>query len=294
MSFSSDLKEELSKINNLANKEQVKYELIGYLLSSNTSIIKNKKVRYSTESDYNINRYAKLLSNMNVNYEISVEGNMFVVIALASSLNFIKVSGEDMAIDESVEMQNIKEEEKGALIRGSFLGSGSISNPENSYHLEIAFQNEQFLNLALKTCEELDIKVKKMVNDNKYCIYLKEGEEISKILILMGANRAVLRFEEIRVQREMRGKVNRIVNCETANLNKTIDASVKQIEAIKKLKQKKKFYMLNDNLKEIAELRLKYPDISLIELGNKLKEPIGKSGANYRMKKIIEIANNID
>lgn len=294
MSFSSDLKEELSKINNLANKEQVKYELIGYLLSSNTSIIKNKKVRYSTESDYNINRYAKLLSNMNVNYEISVEGNMFVVIALASSLNFIKVSGEDMAIDESVEMQNIKEEEKRALIRGSFLGSGSISNPENSYHLEIAFQNEQFLNLALKTCEELDIKVKKMVNDNKYCIYLKEGEEISKILILMGANRAVLRFEEIRVQREMRGKVNRIVNCETANLNKTIDASVKQIEAIKKLKQKKKFYMLNDNLKEIAELRLKYPDISLIELGNKLKEPIGKSGANYRLKKIIEIANNID
>ena len=294
MSFSSDLKEELSKINNLANKEQVKYELIGYLLSSNTSIIKNKKVRYSTESDYNINRYAKLLSNMNVNYEISVEGNMFVVIALASSLNFIKVSGEDMAIDESVEMQNIKEEEKRALIRGSFLGSGSISNPENSYHLEIAFQNEQFLNLALKTCEELDIKVKKMVNDNKYCIYLKEGEEIYKILILMGANRAVLRFEEIRVQREMRGKVNRIVNCETANLNKTIDASVKQIEAIKKLKQKKKFYMLNDNLKEIAELRLKYPDISLIELGNKLKEPIGKSGANYRLKKIIEIANNID
>ena len=294
MSFSSDLKEELSKINNLANKEQVKYELIGYLLSSNTSIIKNKKVRYSTESDYNINRHAKLLSNMNVNYEISVEGNMFVVIALASSLNFIKVSGEDMAIDESVEMQNIKEEEKRALIRGSFLGSGSISNPENSYHLEIAFQNEQFLNLALKTCEELDIKVKKMVNDNKYCIYLKEGEEISKILILMGANRAVLRFEEIRVQREMRGKVNRIVNCETANLNKTIDASVKQIEAIKKLKQKKKFYMLNDNLKEIAELRLKYPDISLIELGNKLKEPIGKSGANYRLKKIIEIANNID
>ena len=294
MSFSSDLKEELSKINNLANKEQVKYELIGYLLTSNTSIIKNKKVRYSTESDYNINRYAKLLSNMNVNYEISVEGNMFVVIALASSLNFIKVSGEDMAIDESVEMQNIKEEEKRALIRGSFLGSGSISNPENSYHLEIAFQNEQFLNLALKTCEELDIKVKKMVNDNKYCIYLKEGEEISKILILMGANRAVLRFEEIRVQREMRGKVNRIVNCETANLNKTIDASVKQIEAIKKLKQKKKFYMLNDNLKEIAELRLKYPDISLIELGNKLKEPIGKSGANYRLKKIIEIANNID
>ena len=294
MSFSSDLKEELSKINNLANKEQVKYELIGYLLSSNTSIIKNKKVRYSTESDYNINRYAKLLSNMNVNYEISVEGNMFVVIALASSLNFIKVSGEDMAIDESVEMQNIKEEEKRALIRGSFLGSGSISNPENSYHLEIAFQNEQFLNLALKTCEELDIKVKKMVNDNKYCIYLKEGEEISKILILMGANRAVLRFEEIRVQREMRGKVNRIVNCETANLNKTIDASVKQIEAIKKLKQKKKFYMLNDNLKEIAELRLKYPDISLIELGNKLKEPIGKSGANYSLKKIIEIVNNID
>ena len=106
----------------------------------------------------------------------------------------------------------------------------------------------------------------------------------------MGASKGVLKFEEIRIQREMRGKVNRIVNCETANLNKTINAAVQQIEAIKKLKEQGKFGKLNDNLKEIANLRLKNPDISYEELGNMLKNPVGKSGVNYRLKKIIEIA----
>lgn len=307
MSFSSDLKEELSKINNLANKEQVKYELIGYLLTSNTSIV-GKNIRYATESDYNINRYTKLLSNMNVDYDISVEGNMFVVIAKCKSIKFINIIDNQIEIDNNLKFDNkkedetknskkfeqyieeLKEEDKRALVRGFFLGSGSINNPENNYHLEISFKNKEILKFAIKLFSNLDVKVKKMIIDNKYSIYLKEGEEISKILALMGANKAVLRFEEIRVQREMRGKVNRLVNCETANLNKTINASIKQIEAIRKLKETKKFNKLNDNLKEIAELRLKYPDMSLVELGTKLKQPVGKSGVNYRLNKIIEIA----
>lgn len=176
------------------------------------------------------------------------------------------------------------------MLRGFFLGSGSINNPENSYHLEISFQNKEILEFAINLLKDLKVKVKKMIVDNRYSIYLKEGEEISKVLALMGANKAILHFEEIRVQKEMRGKVNRIVNCETANLNKTINASIKQIEAIKKLKESKKFNKLNDSLKEIAELRLKYPDMSLVELGSKLKKPVGKSGVNYRLNKIIEIA----
>ena len=126
---------------------------------------------------------------------------------------------------------------------------------------------------------------------NKYSIYLKDGEEISKFLALIGANRAVMQFEDIRIQREMRGKVNRLVNCETANLNKTINASIEQIAAIRKLQETGKFNKLNDNLKEIALLRLENPDISLVDLGKLLKEPLGKSGVNYRLKKIIEIAN---
>ena len=147
------------------------------------------------------------------------------------------------------------------------------------------------LELATEILEKLDIKVKKMVVKNKYCIYIKEGEEISKTLALIGANKAVMKFEEIRIQREMRGKVNRLVNCESANLNKTINASVEQIAAINKLKQEGRYNKLNDNLKEIAELRLENPDMPLIELGKLLKEPIGKSGVNYRLKKIMEIAD---
>ena len=138
----------------------------------------------------------------------------------------------------------------------------------------------------------LGVNVKEIELKNKYSIYIKEGEEISKILAVIGASKAVLKFEDIRVKREMRGKVNRLVNCETANLNKTINASIEQIAAIKKLKKEGKFNKLNDNLKEIANLRIENPDMSLIELGKLLKEPVGKSGVNYRLKKIIEIANN--
>ena len=138
----------------------------------------------------------------------------------------------------------------------------------------------------------LGVNVKEIELKNKYSIYIKEGEEISKILAVIGANKAVLKFEDIRVKREMRGKVNRLVNCETANLNKTINASIEQIAAIKKLKKEGKFNKLNDNLKEIANLRIENTYMSLIELGKLLKEPVGKSGVNYRLKKIIEIANN--
>ena len=110
-------------------------------------------------------------------------------------------------------------------------------------------------------------------------------------MALIGANKAVLEFENIRIQREMRGKVNRIVNCVAANLNKTINASIAQIAAIKKLQENGKFNKLDDNLREIAELRLENPDMSLVDLGKLLKQPVGKSGVNYRLKKIMEIAD---
>ena len=128
----------------------------------------------------------------------------------------------------------------------------------------------------------------------EYTIYLKDGEEISKTLALLGANKSVLKFEEIRVKREMNNKVNRLVNCETANMNKTMNASIEQIEIIRKLKQNGKFEKLEEPLKEIAELRLQNPSASLIELGKMLKTPIGKSGVNYRLKKVMEIGKKID
>ena len=283
MSFSSDVKEELSKCNTLADKTQVKCELLGYLLTNNTSYINAKTLRYATESEYNINRISKLLSNLKIDHKITIEGNTFVITVKLKEIPFM------LKIEELGE----KEENKKSIVRGAFLGSGSMNNPENVYHLEIGFLNSQDrdeIQKILKT--DFDINTKKLDTPNKKAIYIKDGEEISKILALMGASKGLLKFEDIRVQKNMRGKVNRLVNCETANLNKTINASIEQIEAIRKLQKENKFNMLDDNLKEIAILRIENPDISLVELGKKLKNPIGKSGVNYRLKKIIDIAKS--
>lgn len=181
-----------------------------------------------------------------------------------------------------------KEENLKAIIRGAFMGSGSINNPEREYHLELDLGNQYNLEELMKILEQLGIHVKTF----QLAIYIKEGEEISKFLALIGANKAVMQFEDVRIQKEMRGKVNRLVNCETANLNKTINASIMQIAAIRKLQETGKFKKLDDKLKEIAILRLENPNMSLIELGKLLKEPVGKSGVNYRLKKIMEIAQD--
>jgi hypothetical protein len=290
MSFSSDLKEELSKINNLARKEEVKYELIGYLISKNASIIKNN-IRYATESEYNINRFSKLLKNLDINHNIEFDGKSFIItFKIKDCIENVNIQKNEITIKNTAE---INENEKKSIIRGAFLGSGSINNPEKKYHLEINLSNKINLNYLFEIISSMNIKCKKLELDKKYSIYIKDGEEISLIIALMGASKSVLDFEDIRVQREMRGKVNRIVNCQTANLNKTINASVEQIEAIKKLQTNNKFNKLDENLKEIALLRLEYPDTSLIDLGKKLKNPIGKSGVNYRLKKIIQIAEEI-
>ena len=297
MSFSSNIKQELNKANSLVNKENVKFELMGYCISGNTDVIKGKNIRFSTESDYNINRFSKLLSNLEINHEIDVNGKTFYIITKAFDihmLDFVEIKNDEVYIKQSIyelgkDVQ--AEEKKKAFIRGAFLGAGSISNPENSYHLEMVLSNENNLKILRNILQEFGIQTKELLGKNRYSIYIKDGEEISKFLALIGANKAVMKFEEIRIQKEMRGKVNRIVNCETANLNKTINAAIEQIAAIKKLQEEGRFNKLDDNLKEIAILRIENPDISLVELGKLLKEPLGKSGVNYRLKKIMEIAN---
>lgn len=318
MSFSSDLKEELSKISNLNKKDEVKYELIGYLISKNASVVKNN-VRYATESEYNINRFSKLLRNLEIDNNIEFDGKSFIITFKVKNLiEEVEVVENQLEIKSNVDFENVKKISSGqsekliqngkdiknnnliivendnckrAIVRGAFLGAGSINNPSRTYHLEINLStkyNMEFLNEILKQC---NIRCKKLENNNS--IYLKDGEEISAIIALFGASSSVLKFEDIRVQKEMNGKVNRIVNCQTANLNKTLNASVEQIDAIRRLQQSNKFNNLDDNLKEIALLRLEYPDMSLVELGKKLKEPLGKSGVNYRLKRIIKIAEDL-
>ena len=279
MSFSTELKEELSKTENLSNKEAVKYELLGYLISSNISQEKNI-IKFSTESEYNINRFSRLLSNMNINnYDISIQGKLFCITVNEKELQKIEYS------------QELSTEQIRWLIKGIYLGAGSINNPEKKYHLEIGIAQKSDAEKIMEYLRSFNIKSNIIEKSSQYAVYIKDGEEISKFLALIGANKSVLRFEEIRVQREMNNKINRIVNCETANLNKTINASIEQIEAIKRLKHSKKFEMMDEPLKEIAQLRLENPNASLIELGKMLKNPVGKSGVNYRLKKIMEIAN---
>ena len=287
MSFSSDIKQELNKNSSLFNKNIVKQELVGYLISGNVNILKGKEIKFSTESDYNINRFSKLLTNMNVNHSIDIVGKNFVISLKTKEINFVNYK-EDLIYIKQIPKN---EEEKKAIIRGAFMGAGSINNPEREYHLEIEFTNKENVDKISNLLLEFGIKTKNMKTKNKYYVYFKDSEQISKFLALIGASKAVMKFEEIRVQKEMRGKVNRLVNCETANLNKTINAAVEQISAIRKLQKTGKFRKLDDNLKEIAILRLENPNMSLIELGKKLKEPLGKSGVNYRLKKIMEIAN---
>lgn len=316
MSFSSDLKEELSKISNLNKKDEVKYELIGYLISKNASVVKNN-VRYATESEYNINRFSKLLRNLDIDNNIEFDGKSFIITFKVKNLiEEVEVVENQLEIKSNVDFEDIKTISSGqseklvqndinnnklifiendnckrAIVRGVFLGAGSINNPSRTYHLEINLStknNMEFLDEILKQC---NIRCKKLENNNS--IYLKDGEEISAIIALFGASSSVLKFEDIRVQKEMNGKVNRIVNCQSANLNKTLNASVEQIDAIRRLQQSNKFNNLDDNLKEIALLRLEYPDMSLVELGKKLKEPLGKSGVNYRLKRIIKIAEDL-
>lgn len=315
MSFSSDLKEELSKISNLNKKDEVKYELIGYLISKNASVVKNN-VRYATESEYNINRFSKLLRNLDIDNNIEFDGKSFIITFKVKNLiEEVEVVENQLEIKSNVDFEDIKTISSGqseklvqndinnkliviendnckrAIVRGAFLGAGSINNPSRTYHLEINLStknNMEFLDEILKQC---NIRCKKLENNNS--IYLKDGEEISAIIALFGASSSVLKFEDIRVQKEMNGKVNRIVNCQSANLNKTLNASVEQIDAIRRLQQSNKFNNLDDNFKEIALLRLEYPDMSLVELGKKLKEPLGKSGVNYRLKRIIKIAEDL-
>ncbi len=293
MSFSSEIKEELSKMNNLNNREAVKSEFIGYILTSNVLLTKGK-IKYSTENKYNINRFSKLLKNLNVNHKINIQGNVFSI-EFRNNLNFDELDIKNNSVILNIDKINIKNENVAkAIVRGTFLGSGSVNNPNSKYHLEVLFNNKDNGEFIKQILDMYSIKTKQMTRKNGYSLYLKDGEEISKFLAFIGSNNSVLKYEEIRVVKETRNNVNRLVNCETANLNKTINAALEQIDAINLIKKKGKFNKLDESLKEIAELRLKNPELSLIELGKILNEPVGKSGVNYRLKKIVQIANDLE
>lgn len=296
MSFSTDVKEELSKINNYTKKDSLRIELIGFLMIANTVVV-GQKIRYSTESQYTINRFAKLLSNCGImDYTIELQRKTFsIFLPKGKLLEELEIQEKNKIVIRKEKMeqafQKNEEQKTKDFLRGAFLGGGSINNPEKKYHLEIKFSADSNKEEMMKRLERQNIKMKEL--SASPILYLKEGEEISNFLAFIGASSGVLRFEEIRVMRDVRNNVNRLVNCETANLNKTINSAVKQIEDIKFIKQKRKFGELSEQLKEIAELRVTYPEKSFVELGQLLKEPIGKSGVSHRLKAISKFAEEL-
>ena len=282
MSFSSDIKEELSKINNFKNREVLEAEFLGYILTGNTTN-NNEILEFVTENEFNIEKFYKILFSLGIDYEPSVRGKVFVA---TIEMNELLESYMKLKLDSNSDIRK-------SIVKGAFLGAGSITDPNKQYHLEIIFQERNNAEYILNICNGFGINLKLLENKERFYLYIKDGEEISKFLALLGANRGVLVFEDVRITKEVKNNVNRLVNCETANLNKIVNASVNQINDIKLIQNLNKFEELPEYLKEIALIRLENPDASLKALGEMLNNPIGKSGVNHRLQKIHEIAEEL-
>ncbi len=180
-----------------------------------------------------------------------------------------------------------------SYLRGVFLGAGSLSDPMNSYHLEIVANSEEYAASLVSLIEKFGLHPKISSRKNVLLVYLKESDQIADFLNIIGAHGALLEMENIRIQKEMRNQVNRLVNCESANLNKTVDAACRQRMNIELIAHCYGLEKLPDGLRALAEARLQYPELNLRELGEMMDPPIGKSGINHRMRKLEELAEEL-
>lgn len=182
---------------------------------------------------------------------------------------------------------------KRAYIRGAFLAAGSMSDPGKSYHFEIVCDREDTAQLLCSLMQAFKVRAKIVQRKRNYVVYLKEGDQIVDVLNVMEAHSALMEMENVRILKEMRNTVNRKVNCETANINKTVSAAVNQIEDITYIRNTIGLKKLPSGLRDVALTRLAYPEATLKELGALMDPPIGKSGVNHRLRKISEIAEKL-
>ncbi len=183
---------------------------------------------------------------------------------------------------------------KKAYLRGIYMGGGSLTSPEKSYHLELITHHEDYANACVAFINStFDLAAKTTMRKKNHIVYIKESEKIVDFLNIIGAHQTLLDYENVRIIKQMRNNVNRVVNCETANLTKTIDAAYTQVNAIKLIEAVGGLNGLPDKLREMALLRLENPEATLVELGELADPPIGKSGVNHRLKKIIEISETL-
>lgn len=290
MSFSGKIKEELAQ--HYAKARHCNLAELSALVHMSGSFEKDGYgrciLKLHTENDGVARKCFTLLGKtFNISTDIAIRRNT----AKGSCSYYIRAKGEELLAVENVIVQAVCC--KRAYIRGAFIASGSMSDPDKSYHFEIVcgtLKQAEYLRNMINSFE-MDAKIVK--RKKSYVVYLKEGSQIVDILNIMEAHVALLELENVRIMKEMRNTVNRKVNCETANINKTVSASVRQMEDIIYIRDNIGFDKLPDGLKDVALTRLKYPDATLKELGGLLENPIGKSGVNHRLRKLSEIAEKL-
>ncbi|MCR5107061.1 MAG: DNA-binding protein WhiA [Lachnospiraceae bacterium] len=180
---------------------------------------------------------------------------------------------------------------KRAYLRGAFISAGSVSDPERSYHLEIVTKDQNKAERLIELFETFDIQARLVERKGSLVVYIKDGEKVAEALNVMEAPIAMMQYENVRILRDVNNKVNRTVNCEAANIKKTVNAYVKQKEAIEYVQKLPEYKLLPESVKTLARLRLEYPDASLKELGELCDPKVGKSGVNHRLRRIIELAD---
>ena len=249
---------------------------------------KGLKKLFQVETEITVQRRNRLKKN-NV-YLVRVPGQPKVM----EVLDVLGLTKDGLKYNPEISAELVKKECcRRSYLRGVFLGAGSLSDPMNSYHLEIVANSEEYAESLVKLIETFGLHPKISSRKNVLLVYLKESEQIADFLNIIGAHQALLELENIRIQKEMRNQVNRLVNCESANMNKTIDAAYKQRMNIELIQKYHGFEKLNEGLRAVAEARLEYPEVSLKELGTLMDPPIGKSGINHRMRKLEELADEL-
>ncbi|MEH7350016.1 DNA-binding protein WhiA [Gottfriedia acidiceleris] len=307
MSFASETKKELTtiEIKDCCSKSELSslIRMNGSLSIANRQFI----VDVVTENAAIARRIYVLIKRV---YDVDVEllvrkkmrlkkNNVYIVRIKEEAkhiLNDLYITGEGFTFTNEIAKELIaKKCCKRSYLRGAFLAGGSVNNPEtSSYHLEIFSLYKEHTEEICRLMNEFGLNAKTLERRKGYITYLKEAEKITEFLNVVGAHSALLRFEDIRIVRDMRNSVNRLVNCETANLNKTISAAFRQIENIRYIQNSVGLDILPPKLREIAELRVAYEDVTLKELGEMVSSgAISKSGINHRLRKIDEIADKL-
>ncbi|WP_071460764.1 DNA-binding protein WhiA [Bacillus massilinigeriensis] len=307
MSFASETKKELT---NLDVKGCCSKAEMSALIRMNGSLSFSSRelvVDVQTENAAIARRIYTLIKK---NYDVQVEllvrkkmrlkkNNVYIVRLKDSAraiLEDLQILEEGFAFIHNISANLIKKKCcKRSYLRGAFLAGGSVNNPEtSSYHLEISSLYQEHNESLCELMNKFDLNSKTLERKKGFITYLKEAEKITEFLNIVGAHNALLRFEDIRIVRDMRNSVNRLVNCETANLNKTIGAALRQVENIRYIRDTVGLHVLPDKLREIAELRITYQDVTLKELGEMMSGgSISKSGINHRLRKIDEIAEKL-